>query len=307
MKRVSLKNISLLFIVMTIILSVIATPAMAAVSTGSVTRSFSTTTPANGSTIIVTLTPGGVVATGDFYGVVETLPAGFTYVSTTATDVIQTGQVLDFTKIGATAFTYTVTAPAAAPGAYSFTGTFVDAETNTGVVAASVVTVGGTATSGQNRIYITSDNPSAQPSWDAQSFAGFFYDIKYNRKTETLSITNTMTELEAARTIEKENLWYKTGKADVEFKVYEKENKSVLGKTTYPVVGWRAEKWIAVNGKANKLAKLVYEMGKEDKKTLTTGETWTLGAGYELVINALDARTTPRQVWFTLKKDGAVV
>jgi len=30
-------------------------------------------------------------------------------------------------------------------------------------------------------------------------------------------------------------------------------------------------------------------MGKEDKKTLTTGETWSLSAGYELTINAIDA------------------
>jgi len=48
-------------------------------------------------------------------------------------------------------------------------------------------------------------------------------------------------------------------------------------------------------------------MGKEDKKTLTTGETWFLGAGYELTINAIDARTSPRQVRFTLKKDGIIV
>ena len=48
-------------------------------------------------------------------------------------------------------------------------------------------------------------------------------------------------------------------------------------------------------------------MDKDDKKTLTSGETWSLGAGYELTINAVDARATPRQVWFTLKKDGAIV
>ena len=54
----------------------------------------------------------------------------------------------------------------------------------------------------------------------------------------------------------------------------------------YPLVGWKAEKWIAVNGVANKIAKLAFEMDKEDKKTLTTGETWSLGSGYELTINA---------------------
>ncbi|MCX9079387.1 MAG: S-layer protein domain-containing protein, partial [Candidatus Methanoperedens sp.] len=56
-----------------------------------------------------------------------------------------------------------------------------------------------------------------------------------------------------------------------------------------------------------KIAKLALEMDKEEKKTLTTGETWSLGSGYEININAIDARTTPRQAWFTLKKDGAVI
>jgi len=48
-------------------------------------------------------------------------------------------------------------------------------------------------------------------------------------------------------------------------------------------------------------------MGPDDTKTLTTGETWSLGAGYDLTINAVDTGTIPKQVLFTLKKDGAVV
>jgi len=305
MKRTLLKNISALFAVMAILLAVIAIPAMAAVSTGTVTRSFSTAIPANGSTLTVTLTPAGAVAAG-FYQVFETLPAGFNFVNSSVGSSVA-GQVVTFTTLGGSAFTYTVTVPAAAPNtAFTFTGTFKDVDLNTGTVPATTVNVGGSAT-GAVRVYITSDNPAAKPSWDAQSFSGFFYDIKYNRKTETLAIKRTMAELEASRTINKNELVYTTGKANVEFKVFEKENKTVLGSSTYPVVGWMAEKWIAVKGKANKLAKLVYEMPKEDKKTLTSGETWTLGAGYELTINAIDARTNPRQVWFTLKKDNAVV
>ena len=102
-------------------------------------------------------------------------------------------------------------------------------------------------------------------------------------------------------------MWYNTTTALVDFKVFEKENVTVDGKQNYALVGWQAEKWIAVKGIANKIAKLAFEMDKEDKKTLTTGETWSLGSGYELNINAVDARASPRQVWFTLKKDGAIV
>jgi len=153
------------------------------------------------------------------------------------------------------------------------------------------------------------DTPLLLAKWDAQSFAGFYYDLKNNRQTETLAITETLRTINItnSRSISKESLWYNTTKVPVNFKMNDKEGVNVLGSATYQLVGWQAEKYVAVNDKANKLAKLVLEMDKEDKKTLTTGETWSLGSGYELTINAIDARTTPRQVWFTIKKDGAVV
>jgi len=147
-----------------------------------------------------------------------------------------------------------------------------------------------------------------KPTWDASSFAGFYYDLKYDRSTETLSIDKTMEQIGAnSNTIAKEFLWYNTTTAKVDFKAFEKEGVVVDSRQNYSLVGWQAEKWIGVKQKANKIAKLAYEMAKEEKKTLTTGETWSLAEGYELTINAIDARTTPRQVWFTLKKDGAVV
>ncbi len=156
------------------------------------------------------------------------------------------------------------------------------------------------------------DDPDLLPSWEAQTFAGFFYDIKSNKKTESLLINQMHSELDLSRKIEDKNLIYMTGKAMIEFKVHEKEglnviNTSVFYSDAYPIVGWKGEKWIAVNGHANKLARLAYEMGSEDKKTLSTGETWALGSGYDITINAIDARSTPRQVWFTLKKDGIVI
>jgi len=152
--------------------------------------------------------------------------------------------------------------------------------------------------------------PGLMPTWDAQSFAGFYYNLKYNRSTETLSfISGNLNYYTYGRSMGKEELEYKTSKAYVDFKVFEKEGVGITNEndTSYSLMGWQAEKWIAVNGKANKLAKLVFEMDKEDKKTLTTGETWSFGSGYEMIINAIDARTTPRQVWFTIKKDGAIV
>jgi hypothetical protein len=62
-----------------------------------------------------------------------------------------------------------------------------------------------------------------------------------------------------------------------------------------------------VKNKTNKLTRLVFEQGHDNNKTLTTGETWILGQGWELTINAIDARSTPRQVWFTLRKDEVII
>jgi S-layer protein (TIGR01567 family) len=179
------------------------------------------------------------------------------------------------------------------------------------LIVAYPVSAAVQATTVEVRGTVVSDNGSTSnfASWNAQTFAGFYYDLKNNRQTETLSISEDLKTVNQtnSRTISKENLWYNTTKTPVEFKVHEKENVTVLDSPTFDLVGWQAQKYVAVKGYTNKLAKLALEMDKEDKKTLTTGETWSLGAGYELNINAIDARTTPRQVWFTIKKDGAVI
>jgi len=103
-------------------------------------------------------------------------------------------------------------------------------------------------------------------------FAGFFYDLKNDKKTEYLNVTGqTLADLNVSRTIDDKGLTYQTGKADVEFKVHEKEGLSVINnsefyKDTYPIVGWKAEKWIAVNGNANKLTRLAFEMIRKTRR-----------------------------------------
>jgi len=74
----------------------------------------------------------------------------------------------------------------------------------------------------------------------------------------------------------------------------------------YAIAGWQGEKYVAVNGKADKLAKLILELGSavSDKKTLTVGETWDMGEGYTLTAQSIDAKATPRQVWLVFSKDG---
>jgi S-layer protein (TIGR01567 family) len=94
----------------------------------------------------------------------------------------------------------------------------------------------------------------------------------------------------------------------------------VTGKTlengNYYFIDFQGNKYVALNGKIDKLAKLSYEMGKipqtdgtfsYDKLSMTTGETWSIGDGWELTVIAADAGITPRQVWFTIKKDGILI
>ena len=74
----------------------------------------------------------------------ETLPAGFTYVSSSLPNdqVSASGQTVTFTIISGTSFTYTVTAPATA-NTYTFSGTFRDADrVETNVGGASSLRVG---------------------------------------------------------------------------------------------------------------------------------------------------------------------
>ncbi|NJD01238.1 MAG: hypothetical protein FIA99_01255, partial [Ruminiclostridium sp.] len=100
---------------------------------------------------------------------------------------------------------------------------------------------------------------------------------------------------------------YNTTKASVNFKVFEKEGVLVNGKKSYEVVGWQGDKYVAIKGVAYKLGNLIFEMGKDDFKNLTTGETWSLGGDYELTANAIDARAMPRQAWLSLRKNGTVI
>ena len=73
-----------------------------------------------GSRLVVTI---DVANYGQAGGVTETLPAGFTYVSSSldADQVAETGQEVRFTLQGETSFTYTVTASRTA-GSHSFSG-----------------------------------------------------------------------------------------------------------------------------------------------------------------------------------------
>ena len=83
-------------------------------------RSFSSPSVAPAGEVVVMITASGY---GWFGAVTETLPPGFSYVSSSLEDsgVTDVGREVRFSLFGQTAFTYTVTAPSA-EGTYSFSG-----------------------------------------------------------------------------------------------------------------------------------------------------------------------------------------
>ena len=90
------------------------------------TRSFSAGWVAPGGRLTVTIVPTGY---GSFGQIVETLPAGFSYVSSSIAETAVTveGRTVSFTLLGDRRVTYTVTAPGA-EGPFSFSGVLKDEE-----------------------------------------------------------------------------------------------------------------------------------------------------------------------------------
>ncbi|MCZ7369119.1 MAG: S-layer protein domain-containing protein, partial [Candidatus Methanoperedens sp.] len=153
--------------------------------------------------------------------------------------------------------------------------------------------------------------------WDANNFAGFWYDLKDNLMTENLSVLSVGPSTRSISGIAgSEQLIYTTTKTFKTLKVIEngkinatdsdmlKINASGTGK--YPILGWQAQPYIPVKSNAKKLAKLIIEQGNatNEKKSLTVGETWDIGDGWTLSAQSIDAKASPRQAWLVLSKDG---
>ncbi|HEY9245425.1 MAG TPA: S-layer protein domain-containing protein [Candidatus Methanoperedens sp.] len=167
--------------------------------------------------------------------------------------------------------------------------------------------------------FSASANTSAcQASWNAYNFAGFWYDLKNGLMSESMNITTFKTG-SSNRTIDQKNLWYNTTKQIVQFKVSESISNATVeqgydangvkqstGAGYYYKIGWQAEPYVALNGKAKKLVKLLIEQGKStaEKQTLTVGQTWDVGGGWTLQAQSIDAKASPRQAWLILSKDG---
>jgi S-layer protein (TIGR01567 family) len=154
-------------------------------------------------------------------------------------------------------------------------------------------------------------------TWNSTNFVGFNVE---GVGTEDLTVWQT--DLNSAqRTIAAGNLTYSTRpkakKLNVVIALNLTSNQEMTDKGLdqaspgspfdngeYYILNWQAERYVAINGKAHKLSRLVMDQGVSEKNTMLIGETWDIGDGWVLLVNSIDAKAFPRQVWISLYKDG---
>jgi S-layer protein (TIGR01567 family) len=144
--------------------------------------------------------------------------------------------------------------------------------------------------------------------WNKNNFEGFWYDIDGGVGTETLAIAaGTLTGPNTDRTIEPGALSYATSPFWQEYELHKNLGLTVernihTSDSGYWTEFWRGERYVAINGNSNKLAKPLIEFNDADIKTLATEEAWDLGGGLALVARQVDLRG--EKVWLCLYKDG---
>ena len=144
---------------------------------------------------------------------------------------------------------------------------------------------------------------SSAITWDASNFAAFWYDQDDDQMGETLTIAaSTLTGPNADRTIDTNYLSYQTSPVYQEYELYENTGLTVNGHTGYHLEGWAGERYVAIDGSADKICELLVEFEDGDMKTLATGEEWNLGKGFSLTTCQIDL--VGAKVLFSLSIDG---
>jgi len=155
-------------------------------------------------------------------------------------------------------------------------------------------------------------NPTlvADRVWNYSSFAGFWYDMDDNLQTESLTILESALRYPGDREIDEGTLIYRTYPVFQEYELYENEGLTVesdnpSGDTGYYAEGWMAEEYVAIDGKADKLCKLLVEFRDGENKTLILDEEWNLSGGFTLELTGID--DAGENVTLRLSKDGSLL
>ena len=146
--------------------------------------------------------------------------------------------------------------------------------------------------------------------WNESNFGGFCYNMSGDAciGTETLTIeAGALEGPDIDRFIDVGNLTYTTSPIWQEYELHKNLGLTVEsghheGDSGYGQEFWMGERYVAIDGKANKLVEPLVEFNSADTKTLATGEEWDLGGGFAL--EAKDFDLEGGKVWFCLCKNG---
>jgi hypothetical protein len=146
--------------------------------------------------------------------------------------------------------------------------------------------------------------------WDKNNFGGFCYNISDDAYigAETLAIGDgALTGPDIDRTIETNAMTHTTSPIWREYELYKNlgltvESDHYGGDSGYWIEFWTGDEYVAIDGRADKLAKPLVEFNSTDTKTLATGEEWGLGGGFTLTAMQIDLEG--EKVWFRLCKNG---
>jgi S-layer protein (TIGR01567 family) len=143
--------------------------------------------------------------------------------------------------------------------------------------------------------------------WDGTNWSALYFGLnEVGSNAEILCYQNSDTanpgigEASTNNVIDKKELLYKTHTYSKKFKLSAKTDATAV--STYSVIPRFGNKYVAVDGKASKMASLVTEQGGGSEKKLKEGEVWDLGEGYSLELFQLDA--DGGKAFVLLYKDG---
>jgi S-layer-related duplication domain len=149
-----------------------------------------------------------------------------------------------------------------------------------------------------NRIWDAGLGMPTTYTWDARSFAGFYYDLDNGEGSETMTITGI------GRSLDKNSIKYETTTSNVDF--------AYSGWNDYQIVGFMGDKYYAGSGsgsvseslmRTGNLSKVLIDT--DDRNNYRVGQYIALEEGYSIRIDQISVNGN--QAFLVIEKDGREV
>lgn len=176
----------------------------------------------------------------------------------------------------------------------------------------------------RSNVYDNTDNTISPGDhfWDANSFSGFWYQIKPGITGEVLYIHNTVNssaKMELGDKIAEGELYYISKPQMKKTKIggFDSESKYIVDDVDlkkYYLMGFFGSQYLVMpedpsslsaGCKPDKIAKILMETSSDDKVKLFSGDVWELKEGWSLVAQQIDVEG--EKVWLELRKEGEII